>query len=372
MKINHFWPIKLFGTAIVSLTLSLWGLNSVEAQIYPDPWLDTVTSEYWCTWNVTGVVCDNIIPKCIGGSKCWAGSVYSCYGCNCSSCPKYSTGASGCHGYLYQSTCGGTYCANSGVPAPYLQYIPTYNCHYISSVNSWTSCVGGVQWAASVTWSTVAGTSCSNVALSQSCVPPVPVVDIKANGSDNPIPIDYNTAAVISWTSTNADSCLVTPSGWTEINNPGVSSGNLTATTTYTLTCTNSYGTSTPDSVTVNVNQPACACAASIDSCSPPNPLCIFGDPSPNPPTISGSSFIWTCSNPAVCTGSPGCSSVRVNPDIPIGSDPVCSTGSCSADCGGGTWTKTCQYRDCHSTTENFSCNSQPCLNEGYREVTPW
>jgi len=289
----------------------------------------TVTSEYWCTWNVTGVVCDNIIPKCIGGLKCWAGSVYSCYGCNCSSCPKYSTGASGCHGYLYQSTCGGTYCANSGVPAPYLQYIPTYNCHYISSVNSWTSCVGGVQWAASVTWSTVAGTSCSNVALSQSCVPPVPVVDIKANGSDNPIPIDYNTAAVISWTSTNADSCLVTPSGWTEINNPGVSSGNLTATTTYTLTCVNSYGTSTPDSVTICVSN--CSCASST---------CV-GD---------------TCSDG--CGGN--CAGTMPN---------TCSSwGSCSKDCGGGIQTKSCF---CPSRTETQSCNAQPC-SSGYREVTPW
>ncbi|MFA5993483.1 MAG: hypothetical protein WC823_00825 [Parcubacteria group bacterium] len=48
----------------------------------------------------------------------------------------------------------------------------TRTCHYISRVNSWTACSNGVQVAASVTWSQVAGTSCSDVATSRSCTVP--------------------------------------------------------------------------------------------------------------------------------------------------------------------------------------------------------
>jgi len=80
-----------------------------------------------------------------------------------------------------------------------------------------------------------------------------PTVDIKVNSSDGPITIAYNTAATISWTSANATSCSVTPGGWAGLYNSGVSTGNLTTTTTYTSTCNGAGGTRT-DSVTVNVS----------------------------------------------------------------------------------------------------------------------
>lgn len=86
--------------------------------------------------------------------------------------------------------------------------------------------------------------------------PNLPTADIKANGSNGPITISYNTAATISWTSTNATSCTVTPGGWTDLNNSGVSSGNLTNSRTYTLTCSNSFG-SDEDTVRINVTVPA-------------------------------------------------------------------------------------------------------------------
>jgi len=221
-------------------------------------------------------------------------------------------------------------CGPVGRFVPNGQWFISSVCNYISAVSGWSECVNGMQYSNKVTWSQTPGTTCSDVPpLSRSCVPPGPVVDIKANGSDNPIAIDYDTAAIISWTSTDADSCSVTPSGWTEINNPGVSSGNLTATTTYTLTCVNSYGTSTPDSVTICVSN--CSCASST---------CV-GD---------------TCSDG--CGGN--CAGTMPN---------TCSSwGSCSKDCGGGIQTKSCF---CPSRTETQSCNAQPC-SSGYREVTPW
>ena len=329
MKKTRFKTIKFLWLVIIGLIFSFWGLNPVKAQTYPSPYVTwettSWTSSVYCTWSCYyHCVCDG--PHGVDYYK-------DCANCEACGCAYRST-----HGFCVDSctgaTAAGEYCANYAPPPPNYWRTTTYTssapyCHYISAVNSWSTCTG-TQVATSVTWSTVAGSSCSHVALSRSCVPPGPVVDIKANGSNGPIAIDYDTAAVISWTSTNADSCSVTPSGWTEINNPGVSSGNLTATTTYTLTCVNSYGTSTPDSVTICVSN--CSCASST---------CV-GD---------------TCSDG--CGGN--CAGTMPN---------TCSSwGSCSKDCGGGIQTKSCF---CPSRTETQSCNSQPCLNEGYREVTPW
>ena len=85
--------------------------------------------------------------------------------------------------------------------------------------------------------------------------------DIKANGSDAPPPIAYGTSATISWTSANASSCTVTSTpasvNWTGISNTGVSSGNLTSSTTYFLSCTGTAGGNASDSVTVNVLPPS-------------------------------------------------------------------------------------------------------------------
>ncbi len=79
-----------------------------------------------------------------------------------------------------------------------------------------------------------------------------PTADIKANSSDGPINVSYNTAATISWTSTAATSCTVSPLSASGTSG-SQSSGNLTTTTTYTLSCSGPGGSAT-DTVTVNVN----------------------------------------------------------------------------------------------------------------------
>ena len=99
-------------------------------------------------------------------------------------------------------------------------------------------------------------TAVDSVTVNVESRPPLPTVDIKANGSDGPISIYYNTAATLTWTSTNATSCVAS-NGWTgakALNNtsPGESTGNLTSLKTYTLICTNSEGLAS-DSVTVNI-----------------------------------------------------------------------------------------------------------------------
>jgi len=100
---------------------------------------------------------------------------------------------------------------------------------------------------------------CSSAAsgLDFTCTAPsAPTADIKANTSDGPISITNNTAATISWTSTNATSCSVTKNGSafsSGTSNTGVSSGNLTSTTTFTINCTGLGGNSPPDSVEVRI-----------------------------------------------------------------------------------------------------------------------
>lgn len=85
---------------------------------------------------------------------------------------------------------------------------------------------------------------------------PAPTADIKANGSNGPITIAYNTKATLTWSSTNSTTCLVNPGGYTGTSSSGQLTGNLTNPTyTYTLTC-NGPGGSDSDSVVINVNPP--------------------------------------------------------------------------------------------------------------------
>lgn len=80
-----------------------------------------------------------------------------------------------------------------------------------------------------------------------------PTVDLKANGSDGPIDINYGDSAALSWTSQNAEKCSAS-GGWSgsKALNGTESTGSLTTTTTYTLTCSNAVGQAS-DSVRVNV-----------------------------------------------------------------------------------------------------------------------
>jgi hypothetical protein len=82
---------------------------------------------------------------------------------------------------------------------------------------------------------------------------PAPTVNIKANNSDGPITIAHNTSANLTWTSTNAVSCLAS-SDWSGAKaiSGTEATANLTSGKTYTITC-NGTGGSASDSVTVNV-----------------------------------------------------------------------------------------------------------------------
>ena len=155
-------------------------------------------------------------------------------------------------------------------------------------------------WARSYEYPTAGGSAAK---LTIVYTPPTPTANIKANGSDGPITIAYNSPATISWSSTNATSCSVSPAGWTGTSNLGISTGNLTSTKTYTLNCTGDYGPAS-DSVTVNVNPP-------------PKPTVNI---SANPSSIKSgqsSTLSWSCTdgtsvsitaNPPPNIGTVGCS----------------------------------------------------------------
>jgi len=89
----------------------------------------------------------------------------------------------------------------------------------------------------------------SNTPKTLNCTEPIaPTVDL--NG---PSEVDYNTIADLSWTSTNADSCVASVDWEGSRSTAGTEeTGSLTENSTFTLTCTGAGG-SAFDSVVVNI-----------------------------------------------------------------------------------------------------------------------
>ena len=137
----------------------------------------------------------------------------------------------------------------------------------------------------------------SNKTFTTPCYP-LPVVDIKANGSDGPITINYNASATLSWTSSNASSCSASGdwSGSKSIAG-SQSTGNLTSSKTYTITCTG-LGGSVSDMVIVNVGNPVISVALEAipsSGCAPLNNVDLKA-------TVSGNysgyiTYFFDCTN---------------------------------------------------------------------------
>lgn len=138
----------------------------------------------------------------------------------------------------------------------------------------------------------LAGTTTTggNYTLTGTVIPPAtaPTVSIKANSSNGPITITYNTAATIAWTSTNASTCAVTANSsafGTGISG-SKSSGNLTANAVYAASCSGSGGTAN-GSVTVNVGAPPAGTKPTPAPTTKPTPAPSI--PTPAPSVVSGS-----------------------------------------------------------------------------------
>ena len=142
------------------------------------------------------------------------------------------------------------------------------------------------------------GTAFDSVTVNvENIPPPAPTVDIKADGSDGPITIDYSASAELTWTSTNAGSCYAT-GGWSGAKQiiGSERTGDLIYSETYIIMCTGAGGTAT-DSVTVNVN-------------SPPDPTVdIKANGSDGPITIGyeeSAELTWVSTNAGSCYATGG------------------------------------------------------------------
>jgi len=142
---------------------------------------------------------------------------------------------------------------------------------------------------------------------------PAPTVDLLANSQQGPITIPYNTAATLSWTSTNATSCAAS-GDWSgaRATSGSESTGPLTSSKTYYIVCAGPGGNSPQDSVgvTIQVLQPT------VD---------LLANGQQGPITINyntAATLSWTTTNnPTTCTASNGWSGSK---SIPSGSE---STG---------------------------------------------
>jgi len=162
--------------------------------------------------------------------------------------------------------------------------------------------------------------------------PPPPTVDIKANGSNGPIKITYNTSATISWSSSNASSCSIpAPGGWFGLSGTKTTA-NLTGTSIYKVMCTGPGG-SASDSVTVNVT-------------APPPPVCkplsfISGFVSPS--TVNpGATYTASCNYGAVVDSISHAINGSPAPCIFTGFSGTTAKFSCDAPVAPGAYSASC------------------------------
>ena len=150
-----------------------------------------------------------------------------------------------------------------------------------------------------ITCSNADGSDSDTETITVTSAPVVKTADIKANNSDGPIAVAYDTPVEISWSSANASSCSVSTSGdgngpWNGLS--GLSdSGNLTTENIYTINCDSGGAT---DSVTIQV-EPAPEEPEEIEVTLTANPVSI--DPG------NSSTLTWTVTgDPDSCTATNG------------------------------------------------------------------
>src|SRR3989344_4044869 len=88
------------------------------------------------------------------------------------------------------------------------------------------------------------------------------IAPLSVSISASPTSIAYNGSSTITWASTSASSCSVSPSGWTGTSG-SQNTGALTSNRTYTVSCNGIAGGSTSATATVNVGAapPSCSSA---------------------------------------------------------------------------------------------------------------
>ncbi len=85
---------------------------------------------------------------------------------------------------------------------------------------------------------------------------PPATVDLRGNGSNGPITINYGDALTLSWTSINATFCAITTEAGNRPANGSLILYNRMSSGSYNIICTGPGGTGT-DSVSFNINSNA-------------------------------------------------------------------------------------------------------------------
>jgi len=99
----------------------------------------------------------------------------------------------------------------------------------------------------SITCTNSISSATDSVRVNLTLLPPV-TVNVRVNGSDGPLTINGPTAMSVSWSSTNATACSISPGGWTALSGSG--SLMVSTATAVTMTCTN-FGSSATDTVRI-------------------------------------------------------------------------------------------------------------------------
>jgi hypothetical protein len=207
----------------------------------------------------------------------------------------------------------------------YIKWSSTNATSCTVSPPSWSG-TSGQERTGNLTSTTTFTVNCSGLggSISDSVIvtvnPPSPTVDIQCKEGSyvkDSCSWPYNTNDSIIWSSTNATSCTISPSGWTGTSGTR-STGALTTTTTYTASCTGSGGSGS-DSVTVTV------------SANPPPSVSISANPTS---VVSGgsSTITWSSSNTTSCTVSPT-GWTGLNQSLSYG--PLTSTVTLTLTCAG-------------------------------------
>lgn len=162
---------------------------------------------------------------------------------------------------------------------------------------------------------------------------PIATVNIKANDSDGPITIAYNTAATVSWLSTNTTACSVATSTtpiWTGTSG-SQSTEFLLRSQTYTLNCTGVAGDTPTDSVVVNVAPPTLSATVNVTPTTGQAPLTttISATTIGTAVGTTNYSFWWNCASTSndIATVSASCGS------LPAPISGTCTTNASGAKC---------------------------------------